>query len=161
MGSRSKVCVLSSVSSLAAPSFSSAGRAIFIAHRAAYEKLQVLLCHPFEAQARRSERSRHIRHMRGSADLRSNGKVASLRSAIHRPQPSLTGAKAAAMAAAATALELASLGHRPVQRRARQDRALTLTFIGLAPWSKRNQGHPAQLHGVAATLSHSARGWEH
>ena len=65
------------------------------------------------------------------------------------------------MAAAATALELASLGHRPVQRRARQDRALTLTFIGLAPWSKRNQGHPAQLHGVAATLSHSARGWEH
>ena len=82
--------------------------------------------------------------------------------AIHRPQPSLTGAKAAArMAAAAKALELAPLGHRPVQRRARQDRALTLTFIGLAPWSKRNQGHPAQLHGVAATLSHSARWWEH
>ena len=66
------------------------------------------------------------------------------------------------MAAAATALELASLGHRPMQRRARQDRALTLTFIGLAPWSKRNQGHPAQLHGIAAMLnSHSARGWEH
>ena len=64
------------------------------------------------------------------------------------------------MAAAATALELSSLEHRPVQRKARQDRALTLTFIGLAPWSKRNQGHPAQLHGIAATLSHSARGWE-
>ena len=64
------------------------------------------------------------------------------------------------MAAAATALELAPLGHRPVQRRARQDRALTLTFIGLEPWSKRNQGHPAQLHGIAATLSHSERGWE-
>ena len=95
--------------------------------------------------------------------LRSNGKVASLRSAIQRPGPSLTGAKAAAMngRAAATALELAPLAHRPVQRRALQDRALALTFIGLAPWSKRNQGHPAQLHGIAATLSHSARGWEH
>ena len=64
------------------------------------------------------------------------------------------------MAAAATVLELAPLGYRPVQRRALQDRALTLTFIGLEPWSKRNQGHPAQLHGIAATLSHSARGWE-
>ena len=65
------------------------------------------------------------------------------------------------MAAAATVLELAPLGYRPVQRRALQDRALTLTFIGLEPWSKRNQGHPAQLHGIAAMLnSHSARGWE-
>ena len=54
----------------------------------------MLLCHPYEARARRSEKSRH---MRGRADLRSNGKVASLRSAFQRPGPSLTGAKAAAI----------------------------------------------------------------
>ena len=54
----------------------------------------MLLCHPYEARARRSEKSCH---MRGRADLRSNGKVASLRSAFQRPGPSLTGAKAAAI----------------------------------------------------------------
>ena len=57
---------------LAGPSFSSADRAIFIAHRAVNEKLQVLLCHPYGVQARGWERSRH---MRGGAGLRFSEKL--------------------------------------------------------------------------------------
>jgi len=57
------------------------------------------------------------------------------------------------MPAVATALAFMMAGHHPVQRTGPQDRSLTPILIVQAPCLKRNQGHPAQSHGLVTTLS--------
>ena len=76
------------MSSLAAPIFSSADRAIFIVYWAVYEELRELLCHPYGVRDQESEPSRHKRF---GAVLGTLEEHAGLTSCILRREASLPG----------------------------------------------------------------------
>ena len=77
-------------SSLAAHRRASTGREVFIAPLAAYGKLQVPSCHPYEVRARGSERSRRVRFGTGPGSLE---KVAVFGSRFLKTWASLPGRK--------------------------------------------------------------------
>ena len=160
MCSRSQVYTSSTVSYLAAPSFSSAGCDVFIAPQPSEEELQVPCCHPYGVQAMRSERSRHRRLGTAPGSLLGRLSSSPCVSCVPAAVPPVGHQPRRRTHAAAPPNQSSTLGRHWVPTADRPDAFKDRCSTSLAVAHLRNDDHPTQPHGIVTTLKRWACGWE-